>query len=122
MELRVAQIRKQKGLTQKQLAEACSTTQQQIAKIEIGNGDPQLSTLKKIALALGCETKDLLYSKDEFLSEIRAVAKRKKLDLRKISIIELNSVCYLEANTPALHPYWEFVKIKNDKILLKEES
>lgn len=122
MELRVTQLRKKKGITQKQLAELCSTTQQQIAKIEVGNVDPQLSTLKRIAVALGCEAKDLFYSKKEFLSEILGVVKQKKVDLKKTSILGLNSICAQVYGIPALHPYWELIEIKNNKVFLKEDA
>lgn len=120
MELKIVQLRKKQGVTQKQLAELCSTTQQQIAKIENGNVDPQLSTLKRVSDALKCEVKDLFYSKSEFLSEIRAVAIGAQLNLRKTLILELNALCNRLKGIPALHPYWSLVEIKNNKITLKE--
>lgn len=122
MELRINQLRKKKGITQKQLAELCATTQQQIAKIEVGNVDPQLSTLKRIAGALECELKDLFYSKKEFLVEILNVVKQEKVDLKKTSILSLNSVCARVCGVPTLHPYWELVQIKSNKVFLKEET
>lgn len=122
MELRVAQLRKRKGMTQKQLAELCATTQQQIAKIEVGTGDPQLSTLTRIARALGGEVKDLFYSRKEFLAEILGVVRREKIDLKKVSILGLNSLCAEAAGMPPLHPYWEWVEIKNNKVFLKEDA
>ncbi len=122
MELRVTQLRKKEGITQKQLAELCATTQQQIAKIEIGNVDPQLSTLKRIAGALGCEIKDLFYSKKEFLAEILGIIKQEKVDLKKTSILDLYSLCSQVRGMPALHPYWELIEIKNNKVFLKEDA
>lgn len=122
MELRITQIRKSKAMTQKNLAELCGTTQQQIAKIENGNGDPQLSTLKRVSEALKCELKDLFYSKEEFISEIQNTVKANKVNLKKISIIELNSLCANSAGIPSLHPYWSLIQIKNNKVLRKENS
>lgn len=107
-------------MTQKHLAELCGTTQQQIAKIENGHVDPQLSTLKRVAEALNCELKNLFYSKEEFLSEIRASAKINNVNLRKINLIELNSICASSTGTPSMHPYWSLIQIKNNKISLKE--
>jgi putative transcriptional regulator len=122
MDLRIVQLRKRKSMTQTRLAELCSTTQQQIAKIENAVVDPQLSTLKRLASALGCEIKDLFYSKAEFLAEIRLVVKESKTDLKKIKILELNSTCYEARGIPSLHPYWSLVEIKNGKVSLLEEK
>ena len=47
--------RTQKGLTQKELAEAAGTHQSRISKIESGDQDLRVSTLIKIAEALDCE-------------------------------------------------------------------
>jgi len=121
MDLRIAQLRKQKEITQKRLAEICLTTQQQIAKIENGNVDPQLSTLRRLADALGCEIGDLFYSKAEFLRDVESAARDAKLNLKISSILDLNSACARFRNIHALHPYWELVEIKNGKIKLKEK-
>jgi hypothetical protein len=86
------------------------------------NVDPQLSTLKRVAGALNCELKDLFYSKEEFISEIQSAVKANSVNLKKISIIELNSVCASSAGIPSLHPYWALIQIKNNKVLLKEQS
>lgn len=44
-----------KGMTQKELAEASCLTQSVIARLESKKAIPQLDTLLKVALALGCE-------------------------------------------------------------------
>lgn len=46
-------LRLKAGLSQAQLAKALETSQPQVAKLEKGGVDPQLSTLKKLASALG---------------------------------------------------------------------
>jgi transcriptional regulator with XRE-family HTH domain len=120
MELRISQIRKAKDITQKTLAELVGTTQQQIAKIESGTVDPQLSTLKRISEALQCEITELFYTKAEFLREIRAVIKRKGVNLKRTSLIELNTICYMEDRIPTFHPFWEKIVIKNNNIEFKE--
>ena len=43
------------GWSQKQLAEACGIDQSDISKIERGMANPSVSTLSRIAKALGCE-------------------------------------------------------------------
>jgi predicted transcriptional regulator len=65
MKLRITQLRKKQDVTQKRLAKLCTTTQQQIAKIENGHVDLKLSTLNRLAEALKCEVKDLFYSKPQ---------------------------------------------------------
>lgn len=47
--------RHNKGMTQKELAEASSLTQSVIARLESKKATPQLDTLLKVAFALGCE-------------------------------------------------------------------
>ena len=55
-------LRRQRGLTQKELAEKIGQTQQRVAEIESGEFSPSLETLKPILQALRAELllKDLL--------------------------------------------------------------
>ena len=52
---RVTEQRIAKGLSQRQLAELCSTTQSAIARLERGGRPPRIDTLLRIADALDCE-------------------------------------------------------------------
>lgn len=47
--------RKEKGMTQKELAQATELTQPVIARMERKKAIPQLNTLLKVASALGCD-------------------------------------------------------------------
>lgn len=47
--------RHNKGMTQKELAEAACLTQSVIARLENKKAVPQLDTLLKVAAALGCD-------------------------------------------------------------------
>ncbi len=47
--------RHNRGMTQKELAEAANLTQSVIARLESKKATPQLDTLLKIATALGCD-------------------------------------------------------------------
>jgi len=49
----IALLRLQKGWSQAALAKRASTSQSYIARLELGNVDPQVSTVIKIARALG---------------------------------------------------------------------
>jgi ribosome-binding protein aMBF1 (putative translation factor) len=51
----VAERRLQQGLSQKELAERCGTTQSAIARLEAGGRPPRIDTLQRIATALECE-------------------------------------------------------------------
>ena len=48
-------LRKQRGMTQKELADKIGQTQQRIAEIESGQFSPSLETLKPILKALNAE-------------------------------------------------------------------
>lgn len=52
--------RKEKGLTQKQLAEAMGVTPTAITQYETGVRKPDIVKLKKLATILGCTTDQLL--------------------------------------------------------------
>jgi predicted transcriptional regulator len=52
---RVAERRAAKGLSQRELAELCGTTQSAIARLERGGRPPRIDTLLRIAEALDCE-------------------------------------------------------------------
>ena len=45
------------GLTQKQLSEKTGIAQSDISKIESGNANPSLKTIKRLALGMGCKPK-----------------------------------------------------------------
>jgi transcriptional regulator with XRE-family HTH domain len=52
---RVAERRKAWGISQRELAELCGTTQSAIARVERGARPPRIDTLSRIAAALDCE-------------------------------------------------------------------
>lgn len=52
---RVAERRLKLGLSQRELAERCGTTQSAIARLERGGRPPRIDTLLRIAEALECE-------------------------------------------------------------------
>lgn len=56
---KIAAIRKQKNIQQKELAELVGIGNDWLCDIEKGKGIPSVALLQKIAKALGCELKDL---------------------------------------------------------------
>ena len=57
---RVRALRVERGLSQSTLAAQIGTPQPKLSRIELGKTDVQLSTIKKLADALGVPLKDLL--------------------------------------------------------------
>lgn len=119
--MKIAKYRKKKHLTQTDLAKSCKTSQQQIAKIEGGIVDPRLSTLMTIADALGCELRELLYTRKEFLTEINAVVREEKVDLKRTKLLQINALCASNADVPAFHPFWEEIEITKGSLKFKEK-
>lgn len=61
----IAQRRIALGMTQQQLAEAIGSTQQMIAKWEMGKRDPRISSLLRLADALYCTVDELIRKNKE---------------------------------------------------------
>ncbi len=61
--LRLRQIRERKGVSLRALKKASSVAVSSLARYEAGQGDPQLSTLRKIAKALGVTVAELIGEK-----------------------------------------------------------
>lgn len=64
MKNQIAQIRKNKGLTQIQLAVRCNVSQQSISKIEKGVITPSLTVALQLSRVLNCKLDDLFNAKD----------------------------------------------------------
>lgn len=60
MDLNLATIRKEKGLTQEQLANKVGVKNTSICNYETGTREPNLSTAAKLASALGVTVDELL--------------------------------------------------------------
>ena len=57
---RLKDLRAERGLTQAALAKRAGLTLGYVARLEIGMHDPQLSTLQKLAKALGVKPSQLI--------------------------------------------------------------
>ena len=62
---RVVTLRKQKSWTQQQLAEQVGVRVLQIRRYESGASQPTLDAIRRLALALGVTTDELIFDKDE---------------------------------------------------------
>lgn len=56
----IRKIRKEKGLTQKQLGKLCQMNEVQIRQYELGKANPKIETVDKIASALGVNIVDIM--------------------------------------------------------------
>ena len=61
---RLAYLRRQKKLTQREIADCCCVTVQAVSKWERGQSCPDILILDEIALALGVEVKDLFLTEE----------------------------------------------------------
>lgn len=77
----IKRIRKEKGITQEQLAEACNTATSYIGLMEIYRNVPKLSTIERIAAALGVEPQ-LLFQKGDL-----DAGTEKKIDAIRSSVM-----------------------------------
>ena len=73
---KIKEIRKQKGLTQKQLGDLCGMADSAIRRYENGNANPKIETLQKIADALGCDLVDLMDPDEYKLHNIELAIKK----------------------------------------------
>lgn len=118
--MKIARLRTTKDMTQAALALLCGTSQQQIAKIEGAAVDPRLSTLRRIADALGCEVRELFYTPQEFLSEIKKVIKEHRLEPE--NLWDLNEACQRKGGIPSYEPLWERIELIKGTVKLKEKK
>ncbi|NBK00664.1 XRE family transcriptional regulator [bacterium 1xD8-48] len=70
----IKRIRKEKGLTQKQLGELCGMNEVQIRRYELGGANPKFETVAKIAKALGT-TPFVLYDGPEAPARLEQAVK-----------------------------------------------
>lgn len=63
--MNIEQKRKEKKLTQRELAEVCNTNQNNISRYEKGERMPNLMMAKSLAKALDCTVDELLKDDDD---------------------------------------------------------
>ncbi len=72
----IAELRKEKGLTQLQLAEMLNVTDKAISRWETGKGYPDIELLQKISDTLGVSLNELLNGERIICEEVEAVCER----------------------------------------------
>ena len=74
----IKRIRKEKGISQEKLAEACNTATSYIGLMEIYKNVPKLSTIERIANALDVDTLELFRDKNKSSLEQELEIQNKK--------------------------------------------
>ncbi len=93
---KLQELRKQKGLTQEELAAVLFVSRTAVSKWESGRGYPNIESLKALAKFFGV-TVDELLSGDALLSIAEAEGKQKERQLRSLvfSLFDLSSAMFL---------------------------
>ena len=93
---KLQQLRKQKGLTQEELAQALYVSRTAVSKWESGRGYPNIDTLKAIATFF-CITVDQLLSSEELLTLAEEDTKQKASHLRDLvwGLLDISAVIFL---------------------------
>lgn len=120
--MKIQYLRKKNGMTQAALASLSQTTQQQIAQIELGQTDPRLSTLGRIASALGVHLKELFFDRNEFIDTLNTILQTQKGIREFESLADLNLFCARQFGISPFDRTWSEIAFNNKKqtILVKE--
>ena len=93
---KLQELRKQKGLTQEELAEALFVSRTAVSKWESGRGYPNIDSLKAIAKFF-CVTVDELLSSEQVLTIAQEAQKEKERHIRNLvfGLLDLSVVLFL---------------------------
>jgi transcriptional regulator with XRE-family HTH domain len=90
----IKRIRKEKGVSQEKLAEACNTATSYIGLMEIYKNVPKLSTIERIANALDVDPLELFKDKNKVPQEQEAEILNKKKSILLIIEKELDGILH----------------------------
>jgi transcriptional regulator with XRE-family HTH domain len=88
----IKRIRKEKGISQEKLAEACNTATSYIGLMEIYRNVPKLSTIERIAEALGVDPLALFERPDQYPKGKKAELLKKKTKILAVLDKEIEKV------------------------------
>ena len=114
----ISMLRCALGMTQGQLAKFMKTSQRAIVRLEKEEGDPQLSTLGRIAESLNCELIIRFVPKTDLEDFLKAKAKSKAERLVKMSIASAN----IELQKPSQQVVQSEIRRLTEEILNKRRS
>jgi transcriptional regulator with XRE-family HTH domain len=90
----IRRIRKEKGISQEKLAEACNTATSYIGLMEIYRNVPKLSTIERIAEALEVNPLALFQQVDQLPEEKEAEIQHKKDEILSLFGKELDRILH----------------------------
>ncbi|MDR2717302.1 MAG: helix-turn-helix domain-containing protein [Treponema sp.] len=88
----IKRIRKEKGISQEKLADACNTATSYIGLMEIYRNVPKLSTIERIAKALGVDPLTLFERTDQYPEEKKTALLKKKTKILAVLDKEIEKV------------------------------
>ena len=88
----IKRIRKEKGISQEKLAEACNTATSYIGLMEIYKNVPKLSTIERIATALDVDPLDFFQDKKKIPLDQEKKIKHKKKSILLLLEKELDNI------------------------------
>jgi transcriptional regulator with XRE-family HTH domain len=90
----IKRIRKEKGISQEKLAEACNTATSYIGLMEIYKNVPKLSTIERIANALDVDPLEFFKDKNKFPLEQELKIRNKKKSILLLIEKELDNILH----------------------------
>jgi transcriptional regulator with XRE-family HTH domain len=90
----IKRIRKEKGISQEKLADACNTATSYIGLMETYKNVPKLSTIERIANALGVDPLEFFKDKNKFSLEQELKIQNKKKSILLLIEKELDDILH----------------------------
>ena len=90
----IKRIRKEKGISQEKLAEACNTATSYIGLMEIYKNVPKLSTIERIAKALDVDPLVLFKDKNKIPLEMESMIQNKKKSILLVLEKEIDNILH----------------------------
>ena len=108
---RIAELRKDKNMTQQQLADELLVSNKAVSKWENGGGLPDIATIPKLAEVLGVKTDYLLNENINDTDKIKAKPRYKKLIVAIciIGILTISTIIALALNNQSEYEWSDFI-------------
>ena len=90
----IKRIRKEKGITQEKLAEACNTATSYIGLMEIYRNVPKLATIERIAEAMDVDPLMFFERKEKTMTDERAKIMNKKMEILELIDKQLEKILF----------------------------
>jgi len=90
----IKRVRKEKGISQEKLAEACNTATSYIGLMEIYKNVPKLSTIERIAKALDINPLDLFHDENKIPLETEVEIQNKKQSIMFLLEKEIDNILH----------------------------